>query len=146
LNVVNIVIPPLRERREDIPLLVDHFLAKYSRENDKKIQGISRSALDALWGYDWRGNIRELENAIERAVALCRGKIIDLKDLPSSLNLGDRHKVTIPIEVGMSLKEIEKEVIRGTLSQAKGKRVKAAKILGIGTSTLYRKMKELELE
>ena len=146
LNVVNIVIPPLQERKEDVPLLVDHFLAKYSQENNKEIRGISRPALNALWNYDWPGNIRELENAIERAVALCRGKVIDLKDLPSSLNLGERHKSAIPIEVGMNLKEVEREVIRRTLSQVRGKRVKAAKLLGIGTTTLYRKLKELGLE
>lgn len=145
LNVVNIVIPPLRERREDIPLLVDHFLAKYSQENNKEIQGISRPVLNTLWNYNWPGNIRELENAIERAVALCRGKVIDFKDLPSSLNLEEQHKSTIPIEVGMNLKEVEREVIRRTLSQVRGKRVQAAKLLGIGITTLYRKLKELEL-
>lgn len=145
LNVVNIVIPPLRERREDIPLLVDHFLAKYSQENNKEIQGISRPVLNTLWNYNWPGNIRELENAIERAVALCRGKVIDFKDLPSSLNLEEQHKSTIPIEVGMNLKEVEREVIRCTLSQVRGKRVQAAKLLGIGITTLYRKLKELEL-
>ncbi len=146
LNVVDIVIPPLRERREDIPLLVDHFLAKYNQENNKEIRGVSRPALNALWNYNWPGNIRELENAIERAVALCRGTIIEIKDLPSGLSLEERPKSIVPVEVGMSLKEVEREIIRGTLSQVRGKRVKAAGILGIGTSTLYRKMKELGLE
>ncbi|MCD5397472.1 sigma-54-dependent Fis family transcriptional regulator, partial [candidate division NPL-UPA2 bacterium] len=127
------------------PLLVDHFLAKYSQENNKEIQGISRPVLNTLWNYNWPGNIRELENAIERAVALCRGKVIDFKDLPSSLNLEEQHKSTIPIEVGMNLKEVEREVIRRTLSQVRGKRMQAAKLLRIDITTLYRKLKELEL-
>lgn len=146
LNVVDIVIPPLREREEDVPLLLDHFLAKYSQENNKEIRGISRPALKALRDYHWPGNIRELENAMERATALCRGPVIELKDLPSSLNLRERHKSTIAIEVGASLEEVEREVIRQTLSQVGEKRVQAAKVLGIGASTLYRKMKEMGLE
>lgn len=145
LNVVDIVVPPLRARKEDIPLLVDHFLAKYSRENNKEIQGIPRTVLNTLLNYDWPGNIRELENAIERAVALCRGNTIDLKDLPSTLSLEEQQPSALSIEIGTSLRKVEKEVIIRTLSQVGGKRIKAAKVLGIGTSTLYRKMKELGL-
>jgi len=130
INVFPVVIPPLRERREDIPLLVAHFTHKYNRENNKEIEGVNRVALDILMAYDWPGNVRELENVIEHAVVLCQKDLISSKDLPATFSQD-------PIEVkaeGTTLpkiiESIEKQKIKEALVKFKTQR-KAAKILGI---------------
>ncbi len=145
LNVVNIHVPPLRERKEDISLLSAAFLNEFARDNGKKIDGIDPKAYRALYNYDWPGNIRELRNCIESSVVMCRGNIITLNDMPPSVAAG-RDDEYIRISPGMSLEEAEKEIIRMTLIHAKGNKTKTAEILGIGRKTLHRKIKEFNLE
>ncbi|HHT9126004.1 MAG TPA: sigma-54-dependent transcriptional regulator [Candidatus Brocadiia bacterium] len=139
LNVISFTIPPLRDRKEDIPLLVSHFIEHYSKKNNKEIRGISRDAMEFLMNYSWPGNVRELENAIERAVVLTRDNSISLKDLPETIHKEkmDEDKLTIPL--GATLKEIEKKVITETLRRTRGDKELTAKLLGIATSTIYRK-------
>ncbi len=141
LNVISFIIPPLRDRKEDIPLLVNHFLEFYRKKNNKEIAGISTDAMELLMNYSWPGNVRELENAIERAVVLTKDKAILPQDLPDTINkenvYEDEGKLTIPI--GTTLREVEKKVIMETLRRTKGDKEATAKLLGIATSTIYRK-------
>ena len=141
LNVVNIHIPPLRERKEDIPLLISSFLKEFSEENGKTIEGISSKAQSVLFNYQWPGNIRELRNCIESSVVMCKGHIIQPEDLPPSVLTGAEGN-TIRVEVGTSLSEAEKLIIQGTLNAEKGNKSQTAKVLGIGRKTLHRKLKE----
>ncbi|MBI5542876.1 MAG: sigma-54-dependent Fis family transcriptional regulator, partial [Deltaproteobacteria bacterium] len=145
LNVVSIVLPPLRERREDIPLLANHFLKICSQKNQKPMSGFSKAALERLEAYAWPGNVRELENAVERAVVLCRGSAVELEDLPASArggaSGGERH-VIIPI--GMPMEEVELKVIQETLRHTKGDKTLAARLLGIAARTIYRKLDRSE--
>ena len=141
LNVVTIELPPLRERREDIPLLAEHFLKKFALENQKRVTGFSPEATEFILRYDWPGNVRELENAIERAVILAKGSLIGIADLPhQSLSLAYS---ALP---GKSLKEMEKNHIWGVLSEMRGNYTEAARILGITRMTLYNKVKEYGLD
>ncbi len=136
LNVVNIELPPLRERREDILLLSRHFLKKFTLENQKEISGFSREVNDFLLKYQWPGNVRELENTIERAVILARGRHIGIDSLlQRASELGTS---AIP---GTSLKEVERNHITGVLKQTSGNYTEAARILGISRATLYNKVK-----
>ena len=146
LNVITIDIPPLRERVEDIPLLINHFLKIYQKQNNKKIDGISEEAQDVMIGYHWPGNVREIKNVIERAVVLTQDRVITQKDLPENI-LGGRvedRKFAIPF--GMPLREIEKKIIIETLKRSKGDKEVTAKLLGITPRTIYRKMNLLEEE
>jgi len=136
LNVVNIELPPLRERREDIPLLVQHFLKKFAVENQKEIAGFSPEATDFLLRYNWPGNVRELENTIERAVILAQNPLIEVADLPQQ-NLVPAH----PISPESSLKQVEKNHILNVLIETGGNYTEAARILGISRMTLYNKAK-----
>jgi two-component system response regulator HydG len=140
LNVINIPIPPLRERREDIPLLVDHFIQRYARRNKRQIAGISREAMERLMDYDWPGNVRELENTIERAIVLSREALIDTDSLPPQIleQRGPASHVVIPI--GMKMRDIQKTMITETLKHTGGNRELAAKLLGIASRTIYRKL------
>lgn len=149
LNVISILLPPLRERREDIPLLIDYFLKKYSEENQKKVSDISKEARALLLRYSYPGNIRELENLIERAVVLCRGEMITTQDLPFHLKdekpeggweLPKREK-TLP----ESLEEIEKDTILRALHQHQGVQTKTAESLGISERVLRYKMKKYRI-
>jgi transcriptional regulator with PAS, ATPase and Fis domain len=135
LNVVNIELPPLRERKEDIPLLAQHFLKKFALENNKEISGFSPEATDFLLRYDWPGNVRELENAIERAVILAKKPVIEIDDLPQQTLAGR------PVSVGKNLRQVEKNHIMNVLAQTEGNYTKAAKALGISRMTLYNKAK-----
>ncbi|RME64218.1 MAG: sigma-54-dependent Fis family transcriptional regulator, partial [Nitrospirae bacterium] len=143
LNVIEIVIPPLRERKEDIPLLVEHFIRKFSRENNKDIQGISEEAMEAILNYSWPGNVRELANTIERAVVLSRGPLITLNELPEKVRVGVQSQ-------GGSLKDTlnyyEKKIILDRLIQFNWHKEQVAKSLGIDLATLYRKMKKLGIK
>jgi two-component system response regulator PilR (NtrC family) len=139
INVIPLTLPPLRERREDIPLLADHFLAKYSEQMGKQIAGVSHDAMDLLVAHDWPGNIRELENAIERAVALESTPAILADSLPPNIR-GDAPRVAAgPTEAlpesGFDLeahvKEIERGYIAEALKRAGGVQVKAAELLGM---------------
>ncbi len=145
LNVVNIHIPPLRERKEDIPLLISHFIKEISKENNKLIEGIDSKARMALYNYSWPGNVRELRNCIESAIVMCKGNVITLEDLPPMVRQdsdGDYIKLTS----GITLAEAEKEIIRFTLQKQNGNKSKTAEILGIGRKTLHRKIQEYGIE
>jgi DNA-binding NtrC family response regulator len=166
LNVVNLKIPPLRERRADIPLLAIHFLARMERESGKE-RTFSDESLRVMSDYDWPGNVRELKNAIERACALTSGPVLHLGDLPTQLQDFRMQRVAAATEVPVStdaaatarpawgtgtteegivsIAEMEKQAILGTIRQLKGDKLLAAKLLGIGKTTLYRKLKEYGL-
>jgi two-component system response regulator HydG len=147
LNVLTLKIRPLRERKQDIPLLVDHFLDRLARTSGVT-RSMSNEAMRALEAYDWPGNVRELENSIDRACALSSGPTIQTADLPSPVqNLHNR----IPQEAAngpriVPLAAMEKQVILKTIDQLKGDKLLAARLLGIGKTTLYRKLKEYASE
>ena len=144
LNVVTVDVPPLRERREDIPLLADLFLKQYAEKNRRLIKGFTPRATDLLMRYDWPGNVRELENIIERAVIMSRGEMITPLEFPIDLqNLDEELKESrIDLTPGRSLKEVEKVMILRTLEESGGNRTHAARILGISRRTLQLKLKE----
>lgn len=146
LNVITIKVPPLRERIEDIPLLVKAFLTQFCKENNKPLMNISRDALDILLSYPWPGNVRELKNTIEGMVIMSTGDTLSAKDIPEHIRRHSAIRDKTNLKVGMTLKEAEKELILATLSETKGNRTHAAKILGIGLRTLYRKLKQYKLE
>lgn len=139
INVIAIHLPPLRQRREDIPLLVRHFLEKHGQRIGKPLLKITPEGMQTLVNYDWPGNVRELENMIERTVALCEGDSIDPTDLPEKFT-----QVKIAIrdldEYEMTLDALEEQHIKKVLHKVEGDKVKAAEILGINLSTLYRKL------
>src|SRR5215216_689982 len=139
LAVYPIKLPPLRDRREDIPLLATHFLEVYKKRANKNITGITKKAMAWLRRYDWPGNVRELENAMERAVIIAQGRMIAIDDLPHAVKGAEASKA-IEIEVGATIDEVEKRVILQTLVYTRGDRSRAAQILGIGRKTLYRKL------
>jgi DNA-binding NtrC family response regulator len=139
LNVIPIRLPPLRQRTEDIPLLVDHFLARHAEEGQGKKLG--RNVLETLLRYDWPGNVRELENIIERAVILSEGEAITLEDLPEKILQGPSRRGSFTIDAPtVSLAELEREYILKVLHHTKWQKKRAAEILGINASTLYRKL------
>ena len=144
LNVIHLEIPPLRARREDIPLLAQYFLDKFCLENNRPPMGFTPEAMQALQQYLWPGNVRELENVVERAVALCSGASVGSDDLPEELRQQSKVEDNIVIPVGASLEEIERLVIRQTLRKTGGDKEVTARILGIGLATLYRRLKEME--
>jgi len=140
LNVVQIKLPPLRERKTDIPLLVHSFLEKFS-DAQRPIRTISEDAMRRLMAYDWPGNVRELENAIERAVALGSGPILHIADLPSNLQQeSDEH--ALRSDEFVTLEELERRAILRALRETSGDKLAAARLLGIGKTTLYRKLKQ----
>jgi len=148
LNVISILLPPLRERREDIPLLIDLFLQKYSNENQKSISDISQEARALLHRYPYPGNIRELENLIERAVVLCRGEMITTQDLPFHLKEEKSERLLEPKKeksLPESLEEIERDSILKALHQNQGVQTKAAENLGISERVLRYKMKKYRI-
>jgi DNA-binding NtrC family response regulator len=146
LNVIELKLPPLRERREDIPLLVDAFLKKCSEGSGKAVTGVSEAALAMLIDYAWPGNVRELENVIERAVTLTRGEKVSPDDLPPAVQgaRGDRRVLDEAAEKSLPLHEIEKEYIKKILDKTGGNKYQAAHALGIDRKTLYRKLAEIE--
>lgn len=143
LNVVPLMLPPLRERKDDILLLTEHFIQKYARKNGKIISGLTPSAKDLLLGYSWPGNIRELENTIERAVVLSRGDFIGPESLKGIVSQESSYKTTVE---GLNLAEIEKETIIRALQQAQWKFAGAASLLGIHRNTLRLKIKQYGIE
>jgi len=148
LSVVPVLLPPLRERKKDIPLLAEHFLKKYAEKNQRLIQGFAPEAVDVLMRYHWPGNVRELENCVERAVILCREQFITPNELPiafQTLNETDESG-KIDVSTGFTLQEVEKELILKTLEQTNGNRTRAAEILGITRQTLLNKLKEYKLQ
>ncbi|MDF1799027.1 MAG: sigma-54 dependent transcriptional regulator [Planctomycetota bacterium] len=144
LKVVAVELPPLRERPGDVPLLVDHFIGQLSEEHGRRVQGIDAEARTALMRYAWPGNVRELRNTIENMVLLARGNVLVLEDVPEAIRgstggggVAGGYELS-----GRSLAEVERELIRINLELVEGNRQKAAKILGMGERTLYRKIKE----
>ncbi len=147
LKIVEIVMPPLRERRSDIPLLANHFLARHVTRLGKPVQGLTPRALAALMRHNWPGNVRELENAIQSMIILTESDWLDVDVLPPGLAAeGDSPVRLIDCMEPQSLEEIEAHFIAKTLRQTKGNRTTAAEILGIDKSTLWRKIKRYELE
>jgi DNA-binding NtrC family response regulator len=139
LNVINILIPPLRERKDDLPLLITSFLKEFAAENSKTIEGIDERARAAIYAYDWPGNVRELRNCMESAVVMAKGSVITEDDLPPTVRAkNDEGWIRIPL--GTSLSEAEQIIIRDTLSSLKGNKSKTASVLGIGRKTLHRKL------
>jgi two-component system response regulator HydG len=144
LNVVQIKLPPLRERKSDIALLVTSFLDKFA-DPQGPARSISEDAMRRLVAYDWPGNVRELENAIERAVALGSGPIVHVGDLPSSLHYPSHERVPEKEEL-LPLEELERRAILRTLRETGGDKLAAARMLGIGKTTLYRKLKQYNMQ
>ncbi|MEZ4401692.1 MAG: sigma-54 dependent transcriptional regulator [Kofleriaceae bacterium] len=143
LNVIPVHVPPLRDRREDVPILAQHFVQLYAEKNGKAISGCTPGALARLADYRWPGNVRELENAIERAVVMTRGNTLDEDALPAEV----RHAVAVgapglTFAVGTPLADIEMRVIRETLQHTRGDKRLAATLLGIATRTIYRRLAE----
>ncbi len=162
LHGVTIKIPPLRQRREDIPLLVAHFLKEFAAKHNKPMLGLSAEVRRMLAGYPWPGNVRQLLNVIEGMVVLARGQRLELEDIPDDVRNfgpapialltsdkagGSRQSGDSKMEIaaGMSIAQAEQQLIAKTLDFTGGNREQAAKILGIGARTLYRKLKEYEL-
>ncbi len=144
LNVVQVKLPPLRERKSDIPLLVNSFLEKFS-DPQRQMRTISEDAMRRLVAYDWPGNVRELENAIERAVALGSGPILHVGDLPSNLQYPSAERLPENDEL-VPLEELERRAILRALRETGGDKLAAARLLGIGKTTLYRKLKQYDAE
>jgi two-component system response regulator AtoC len=145
LKVIDIELPPLRERKEDIPLLIQHFIDQFSKEMKKKIPGISGDALKALSDYSWPGNVRELENVIQRAMIFSQHATLLLVDFPNSI-LGQKKNGNIlekAVQERYSLNQLLKEYIKKTMIETGGNKTKVSEILGIDRKTLYRKLKEL---
>jgi DNA-binding NtrC family response regulator len=148
LKVVTIELPPLRERREDIPELVSFFLKKYNQEFGKRIKGIEENALKALREYHWPGNIRQLESVIERAVLMCESAHIMLKDIKSELRFfqgKDIHDFDLP-EEGINVEELEKDLMKKAMQKANGVAARAAKLLGMSYKTFWYRWEKLNLQ
>lgn len=151
LNVVPIKLPPLRDRKEDIPAMAHAFLKEFARENDKPVVDFTVDAMEALLKYSWPGNVRELRAAIERAVLLCRGDRVSVQELPESIRLQEPLSVPVtpspsPTQGTMTLREAEKQLIIRALKEAGGNRTQAAKKLGMSRRTLHRKLHTYQLE
>jgi two-component system NtrC family response regulator len=148
LNVVMMSIPPLRERKEDIPILINHFLKRYAEENGKEIGGLSSEAQDVLLKYDYPGNVRELENIIERAVVIAREDVISVEDLPFSESMGETTE-SPKAEEGLlrgSIEELEKKLIVEAMEKAGDHQIRAAELLGISERMLRYKLKKYGLK
>lgn len=145
LNVIHIDVPPLRERKDDIPLLINSFLEEFNAENNKHIAGIDNRARSAIYKYSWPGNIRELRNCIESAVVMASGNEITIDDLPPTVSKSTQSE-SISIPAGITLEEAQKIIIEQNLASNKGNKSKTADILGIGRKTLHRKLQEYGME
>ena len=142
LNVVEIGLPPLSDRREDIPLLVEHFIAKYGAEMGKSVRGVDNAAMRALMAHPWRGGVRELENVIERAVIFCDDDTITSSELPLALRISGE-AVPLPDDLREAIRYYEKKHILEIMQKLQFNKEAAAKVLNIGLSSLYRKIDEL---
>ena len=129
LNVFSIFVPPLRERKADLLLLVDHFLEKFSREHHKNIKRISTPAIDMLMSYHWPGNVRELENTLERSVLMCDGQVIHGHHLPPTLQTAEGSGTVTRLSLAASVASFERDILQDALKTARGNRARAAKLL-----------------
>jgi DNA-binding NtrC family response regulator len=146
LSVVRIQMPALRERREDIPLLVESFIHEFNREHGRRVTGITRGVLERLMRHSWPGNVRELRNTIEGMVVFAEGRrALDLSDLPLPLREVESEGEKLEVAVGMTVEEAERQLIAATLKHAGHDKALAAAMLGIGLRTLYRKIKQFSL-
>jgi two-component system NtrC family response regulator len=151
LNVVSIFLPPLRERREDIPLLAAHFLDKYTKENQVEIAGFTGAAMDYLTAYEWPGNVRQLENVVERCTVLARSDTIDADDLPPEIKDEEAQFKSavdlLPSELNLAetMDKIEGALVKRALARADFVQVKAAEMLGLSKSNLQYKLKKYDL-
>ncbi len=143
LNVVNIKLPPLRERKEDTPFLVNFFIDKFNQKYSMSVKGISQRAMSFLIDYGWSGNVRELENTIESILVINSPEVIDIQHLPQEVKDSREKPEVIPIKIGTPLEEVEREMLIQTLKATKGNKRRAAKLLGINVRTIHRKMEEL---
>jgi len=144
LNVVNINLPPLRDRKDDIPFLVNFFIEKNNKKYNMKVKGISQKAMNLLTDYGWTGNVRELENTIESILVINSPQVIDVQHLPQEIRDCKGKLEVIPIRIGTPLEEVEKEMLIQTLRATKGNKRKAAQLLGINVRTIHRRMEEIE--
>ena len=141
LNVITITVPPLRERREDVRVLAQHFLRVYAAKNNRRIDGFTDEAARRLEGYHWPGNVRELENVIERGVVLAHGQLMEVGDLTEEIaGATPVPEVVLSIRIGTPLAEAEKRLLEETLRLTKGNQTFAAKLLGIDVRTVSRKL------
>jgi len=141
LRVVTIDLPPLRKRMEDMPLLIQSFLEELSSTHGRTVRGLSKRAEEALLNYSWPGNVRELKNCLESMIVTSSSDVLDISDIPHYIRASQLAPVSRQLLSGMSLEEAEKELIRNTLIETGGNREEAARKLGIGERTLYRKIK-----
>ncbi len=146
LHVFTIGLPTLKERREDIPLLVHHFIEKYNAETGKRVQGLAPSAMALLQGYAWPGNIRELRNTVERAMILVDGEIIGEEQLPPDMQSSRPEAATLRVPLGIPIDKVEKEYILASLQRNGGNKARTAEILGISEKTLYNKLNRYAAE
>ncbi|MBT5304443.1 MAG: sigma-54-dependent Fis family transcriptional regulator [Candidatus Scalindua sp.] len=145
--VICLRLPPLRERQEDIFLMMDSFIKEFSKKNGKNIKDISSEARKILFRYDWPGNVRELRNCIESMIVFNQNGVLDIDDMPEHIYKSNRPALTGPVfPVGVTLDEMEKELMKNTLAYVGGNRGETAKILGIGERTLYRKLEKYSLK
>ena len=142
LKVIQLRLPSLRERAEDIPVLVDHFVRVFREEHEQQVEGVSPAAMKRLVRYPWPGNVRELRNMIESLVVMAKGTLIEERDLPCDVSLDCQEGAEVGVPVGTPLSEVERQVILATLRQVGNNKAQAARILGIGKKTLYRKLKD----
>jgi len=146
LKVVTVSLPPLRERREDIPLLIDAFVQEFSKTHGREIAEVTPRVREMLMHQEWPGNVRELKNCIESMVVLTRDDVLDVDDLPADLAPVAPQQAPVGLAPGMTIKDAERRLIAGTLKATGGNRAEASRMLGIGERTLYRKLNEYNLE
>ncbi|MFL5319122.1 MAG: sigma-54-dependent transcriptional regulator [Myxococcaceae bacterium] len=146
LNVFQVALPPLRERREDIAILVQHFVDKFNKDSAKHVTGVHPDAMEVLKGYEWPGNIRELRNAVERAVILCDGELIQRDHLPPDMSGRAPERQTFKLPFGLPLDIVEKEYILGSLARNGNNKARTAEILGVSEKTLYNKLNRYAAE
>jgi DNA-binding NtrC family response regulator len=144
LNVVSIKLPPLRERKEDIPFLVNFFIDKFNQRYKMKVKGVSQRAMNFLIDYEWSGNVRELENTIESILVINSPEVIDIQHLPHEVKQVKEKPEVIAIKIGTPLEEVEREMLIQTLKATKGNKRRAAELLGINVRTIHRKMEGIE--
>jgi len=145
LNVITVTVPPLRERREDIRLLAQHFVRVYAAKNNRRLDGLTDEALGRLEGYSWPGNVRELENVIERGVVLAKGAAVDVADLPEEIaGATPLPEGVLSVRIGTPLAEVEARLLEETLRVTKGNKTLTAKLLGIDPRTVSRKLERQE--
>ena len=140
LNVVNIKLPALRDRREDIPFLANFFIEKFNQKYHMKVKGISQRAMNLLVDYQWSGNVRELENTVESILVINSPEVVDFQHLPQEIREFKERPEVIPIKIGTPLEEVEREILVQTLKATKGNKRRAAELLGINVRTIHRKM------